>query len=89
MAYTLGMDANVNLNLHLDATIDGNTNLPNLSTDFYFTWSLNPTADDPDTLGFDNVTLDLGGFIDGIATEIGHILAPIEPLAEVFTPRCR
>ncbi len=36
-AYTLGMNANANINLHLDATIAGNTNLPHLSTDFYST----------------------------------------------------
>ena len=84
-AYTLGMDANANINLHLDATIAGNTNLPHVSTDFYFDWSPNPTAANPDTLGFNNVTLDLGGFIDGIANEIGQVLAPIEPLAKVLT----
>ncbi len=84
-AYTLGMAANANLNLHLDATIAGNTNLPHVSTDFYFTWSTNPTTSNPDTLGFNNVTLDLGGFIDSIFGEIQQVLKPIEPLAQVLT----
>ena len=83
-AYTLGMNANANLNLHLAATLGGNTNLPHVSTDFYFNWSLDPTAADPDTLGFSNVTLDLGGFIDSIISEIDSVLGPIEPLAEVL-----
>src|SRR6202034_3816413 len=84
-AYTLGMNANLDLNLHFDATIGGDTDLPNVSTDFYFTWSLNPTGSDPDTLGFTNVTFDLGGFIDGIENEIGQVLKPIQPLADVLT----
>ena len=79
------MNANASINLHLDATIAGNTNLPHLSTDFYFDWSPNPTASSPDTLGFNNVTLDLGGFIDGIENKIGQVLEPIEPLAKVLT----
>jgi Ca2+-binding RTX toxin-like protein len=84
-AHTVGMDASANVKLHFDATIGGNTNLPHLSTDFYFTWSLNPTAASPNTLGFTNVTLDLGGFIDGIAQKIGSALAPIKPLADVLS----
>ena len=44
-AYTLNMNADANINLHLDATIAGNTNLPHLSTDFYFNWS--PTRPRP------------------------------------------
>ncbi len=84
-AYSLNLNANANVNLHLDATIAGNTNLPHISTDFYLTWSSNPTAANPDGLGFNNVTFDLGGFLDGIANEIGQILAPIKPLAEVLT----
>jgi Ca2+-binding RTX toxin-like protein len=83
-AYTVSMNAAANINLHLDATIAGDSNLPHMSTDFYFDWSANPTASDPDALGFKNVTFDMGGFIDGIANEIGQILAPIKPLAEVL-----
>ena len=73
------------MNLHFDANFGGNTNLPHLSTDFYFTWSTNPTPSSPDTLGFTDVTLDLGGFIDSVASQIGSVLAPIEPLVEVLT----
>jgi Ca2+-binding RTX toxin-like protein len=83
-AYKLGMDANANVDLKLDATLGGNTNLPHVSTEFLFDWSLHPTAANPDKLGFSDVTLDLGGFIDNILGEVGKVLAPIEPLAKVL-----
>ena len=51
-AYTPGLDADANLNLHLAATIGGNTDLPNVSTDFVFNWSPNPTTSNPNELGF-------------------------------------
>jgi Ca2+-binding RTX toxin-like protein len=84
-AFNLGMNAGANVDLHLDATIGGNTNLPHLSTDFTFVWSLNPTAANPNQLGFSNVTLDMGGVIDNIAHQIAQVLAPIKPLADVLT----
>ncbi len=84
-AYTLSLNASADVDLHFDANFGGNTNLPHLSTDFYFTWSTNPTPSSPDTLGFTDVTLDLGGFIDSVASQIGSVLAPIEPLVEVLT----
>jgi Ca2+-binding RTX toxin-like protein len=84
-AYTLGVQAGVNVNFHLDATIGGNADLPHLSTDFAFAWSPNPTAANPNQLGFSNITLDLGGFIDNLANQIGKVLAPIKPLADVLT----
>jgi Ca2+-binding RTX toxin-like protein len=84
-AYTISLNASANVNWHLNAAIGGNTNLPQLSTDFTFVWSTNPTTANPDQLGFSNVTLNLGGFINNIAGQIGQILQPIEPFAQVLT----
>jgi Ca2+-binding RTX toxin-like protein len=84
-AYTIGLNANANLNLHLAATIDGNTNLPSISTDLYFTWSPNPTASNPDALGFRNVTYSMGGFIDDIIGEIDSVLKPVMPLIDLLS----
>jgi Ca2+-binding RTX toxin-like protein len=98
-AYTIGLDADACVRLKMDATIAGNTNLPHLTTGFYLTWNYDPTNPnaikfdqanhiDPansDTLGFSDVKLDLGGFIDNIAKQIGSILAPIKPLADVLS----
>ena len=75
-AYSVGLNANANVRLKLDASFGGDTNLPQLCTSFYFTWSPNPTATNPKSLGFTDVTLDLAGFIDNIAAQIGSVLAP-------------
>ncbi len=84
-SFSLGLNASAALNLHLDATLGGNTNLPHISTDFYFDWSVNPTAANPDKLGFSNVTFDMGGFIDNLLNQIDQVFKPIEPLAEVLS----
>jgi Ca2+-binding RTX toxin-like protein len=81
--YSLGLNAAANLQLHLDASFGGNTSLPHLYTDFYFNWNLDPSK--PTSVGFKDVTLDLGGFIQGIENKIGQILAPIKPFADVLT----
>ena len=83
--YTLGLSADASLNLHLAATIAGNPNLPNVSADFYFDWSADPTASNPDTLGFNNVTISMGGFIDRIIGEIDTVLKPIKPLVDLLS----
>ncbi len=83
--YTVGLSADASLNLHLAATIAGNPNLPNVSADFYFDWSTDPTASDPLSLGFNNVTISMGGFIDNIIGEIDTVLKPIEPLVDLLS----
>src|SRR5204862_5931023 len=79
----LGVHAAADVRLHLSATFGGNRDLPHLDTDFRFSWSLDPSV--PTAVGFSDVTLDLGGFVDGVVRRIGDVLKPIKPAADVLS----
>jgi Ca2+-binding RTX toxin-like protein len=86
-------------NLQLDAGFNNQPNLPNLTTSLAFTWNTyssnfntqafkNATGIDltqADGLSFSDVKLNMGSFFDNIAAEIGQVLKPIQPLAEVLS----
>jgi Ca2+-binding RTX toxin-like protein len=81
--FDASLNARADVTVHLQASFGGNTDLPHVDTDFQFHWSLGGSV----TVGFTNVTLDLGGFIDGIVHKIGAVLQPIKPAVDILTTR--
>ncbi len=81
-AYTVSLTAAANINVHLQATLGGNTNLPHLDTDFHFTWDKDSGQA---SIGFSDVYLDMGGLIDGIVSRIQTVLQPIAPIVDLLT----
>ncbi len=80
---TATLNANVDIDWHLAATVGSGAALPGISTDFALTWGWSNI--DPSTLGnlniaFNNVKLDAGEFL-------GEVIRPIvEQVVKVFKP---
>src|SRR5262249_32696263 len=70
------LSAGADVKLGLEASLGGNKDLPHIDTGFFFHWST--AANDPTRVGFTDVKLDLGGFIDGIAHHVSEVLQPIK-----------
>ncbi len=76
-ATPVGVDGQANVNMRLSGGFGEGVGFPMIGADFHLAWhfdSKNPTGDAP-TVRFDNVGLDLGGFLSSI---LGPIFTGIE-----------
>lgn len=91
----LNANANVNLAIHVDFD-NGSAKFPSLNTDLNLSWGFNnaSTASSDNQFGdtphvaFNNITLDLGSFFSGFASEVfgevQKVLAPLQPLKDLL-----
>ncbi|MGF1522134.1 MAG: Calx-beta domain-containing protein [Leptolyngbyaceae cyanobacterium] len=91
------LDLTADIDLKFDAGLSADAQFPSITTDFNFDWDFVDQVD-PDnpqnlgnkpTIGFNNVTLDLGSFFGNFVTPIldtvQTITEPIEPIVDVLT----
>ncbi|MBT9315774.1 Calx-beta domain-containing protein [Leptothoe spongobia] len=91
------LDLDTGINLGLNASFGGNANFPSIATDFNFGWDVDSEIDPNNlqdlgaapTVGFDNVTLDLGtffnNFVSPVLDTVQTITEPLEPVLNALT----
>ena len=75
------------MNLHLTGGLGPTADFPSIGADFHLSWNFD-TPDAGPVVSFDNVSLDLGGFLTGILkpilTDIQDVTAPILPVLKIL-----
>ncbi len=92
------LDASAWVNLHLVTSVGGNAMFPSFATDFVMNWAIGHyqfgkggSIGDSPKVAFENVALDLGGFISSFVAPILNVVRPIfdaiNPVVTVLTQR--
>jgi Ca2+-binding RTX toxin-like protein len=89
------IDLDANIQLHLSAGVGNNINFPRIETDFALVWQFDntasPAANGVQQLGFTNVEVSLGQFVDQaiapLLSNVEKVLGPVKGIAEVLDTR--
>ncbi len=82
-------DATADVNLRVVTSVGGSDLFPQFRADFLVDWSFDSPESIPESLGFTNVQLNLGSFLDGLAgdvlSRVQKVLEPVQPVIHVLT----